>query len=171
MFHRRVAVLFIAVIVGAVTMKPSATAQTELTEASRERKNSRTILQIFHAIEERNDAQFQRFLHPDFEIHWPSSLPYGGTFRGQERRPHDWNATWDPLQPTAAEKSMDARVVAAHNDNVIVLWHQRGLSPTGAHFDGEVLGFYTFREGKLARAQMFYFDTAAVARFLAEAKP
>jgi ketosteroid isomerase-like protein len=56
------------------------------------------------------------------------------------------------------------------NDEVVVFWHQRGLSPQGACFEGEVLGLYTFREGKLTRAQMFYFDTAAVARFLADAK-
>jgi hypothetical protein len=33
-----------------------------------------------------------------------------------------------------------------------------------------VLGLYHVREGKLARAQMFYFDTAAVVRFLAKAQ-
>jgi len=32
-----------------------------------------------------------------------------------------------------------------------------------------VLGLYHVRGGKLARAQMFYFDTAAVVRFLAQA--
>jgi len=64
---------------------------------------------------------------------------------------------------------MDPRVIAAHEDDVVVLWHQRGLSSKGARFDGEVLGMYTFRDGKLARAQMFYFDSAAVAKFLSEA--
>src|SRR5262249_27434296 len=98
------------------------------------------------------------------------SLPYGGTFSGLEPMPNSWSATWQSLQPTEAEKKMDARVIAARNDEVVVLWHQRGLSPRGAHFHGEVLGLYTFREDKLARAQMFYFDTAAVARFLADAK-
>jgi len=41
------------------------------------------------------------------------------------------------------------------------------VSLSGEQFEGEVLGLYQVREGKLARAQMFYFDTAAVARFLA----
>jgi len=66
---------------------------------------------------------------------------------------------------------MNARVVATHHDDVVVLWHQRGLSPNGARLDEEVLGLYTFRQVKLARAQMFYFDTAAVAKFLGEARP
>jgi hypothetical protein len=33
-----------------------------------------------------------------------------------------------------------------------------------------VLGLYQLREGKLARAQMFYFDTAATLSFLAKVK-
>jgi hypothetical protein len=32
-----------------------------------------------------------------------------------------------------------------------------------------VLGLYQVREGRLARAQMFYFDTDAVKRFLGDA--
>jgi hypothetical protein len=37
-------------------------------------------------------------------------------------------------------------------------------------FDGEVLGLYEVREQRLVRAQMFYFDTDAVKRFLADAQ-
>ena len=137
---------------------------------SKEEQNSETILRIFGTIEQRDDTGFRSLLQPDFEIHWPISLPYGGTFSGLEPVPNNWSATWESLQPTQNEKKMDARIIAAGNDEVVVLWHQRGLSPKGARFDGEVLGLYTFREGKLARAQMFYFDTAEVARFLADAK-
>jgi hypothetical protein len=64
---------------------------------------------------------------------------------------------------------MDPRVVAASEDEVVVLWHQRGVSPTGERFDGEVLGLYQLHDRKLARAQMFYSDTGAVASFLAGA--
>ena len=76
---------------------------------------------------------------------------------------------WQPLQPTEAERKMDPQVVAAHGDHVVVLWHQRGRSGVGESIDEEVLGLYRFREGKLARAQMFYFDTLPVADFLAKA--
>jgi hypothetical protein len=37
-------------------------------------------------------------------------------------------------------------------------------------FDGEVLGVYGVRDGKFARAQMFYLDSAAVLRFLDAAR-
>jgi len=65
---------------------------------------------------------------------------------------------------------MDARVVAAQDDDVVVLWRQRGPTKEGDFLDEEVLGLYHFTEGKLVRAQMFYFDIAPVAKFLQRAK-
>jgi ketosteroid isomerase-like protein len=78
--------------------------------------------------------------------------------------------TWIPLQPTEAERRLSPRLVTANGNEVVVLWHQRGLSPGGERLDTEVLGMYEVRDGKLLRAQMFYFDAAAVADFLARAK-
>ena len=64
---------------------------------------------------------------------------------------------------------MDPRVVAASPEEVVVLWQQRGVSPNGERFDGPVIGLYRIREGKLARAQMFYFDTPTLINFLGRA--
>ena len=64
---------------------------------------------------------------------------------------------------------MDPRVVAVTEDEGVVLWRQRGVSPSGEQFEGEVLGLYQVRDGKLTRAQMFYLDTAAVTSFLTRA--
>ena len=136
---------------------------------SKEQENSKTILAVFGA-KDRDAAQFRALLQPDFEIHWPRSLPYGGTFRGVEPQPQGWGATWQLLQLTETERQMDPQVVAAHGDDVVVLWHQRGCSRGGESIDEEVLGFYRFRDGKLVRAQMFYFDTVPVANFLAKAQ-
>ena len=133
-------------------------------------KNIELMLKIFSAIERRDPKRLLESFHPDVEFHWPPSLPYGGTSRGLKLSPPSWVETWDSLQPTEAERQMEPRVVAASEDEVVVLWSQRGVTPAGDRCDGEVLGLYHVRGGKLARAQMFYFDTTALVSFLAKAK-
>lgn len=140
-------------------------AQSERTNVSMSMrdKNIEVMLTLFSAVERHDEQQQIANYQPNVEFHWPPSL-YGGSRLG-------FDETWLPLQPTAAERRMDPRIVAASENEVVVLWHQRGVSPTGERFDGEILGLYQLRGGKLARAQMFYFDTAAVASFLARAIP
>ena len=136
----------------------------------RSTENVQVMRNIFSTIERRDAQGFRELVHPDVEMHWPASLPYGGTARGPKPEEPTWSATWIPLQPSEAEQRMDPRVVAASADEVVVLWRQRGVTPAGDRCDEEVLGLYHVRGGKLARAQMFYFATAALVRFLAKAK-
>jgi len=126
--------------------------------------NAELMREIFRAIEGRDLQRVLGLCHPDVEFQWPPSLPYGREAR------RSWADTWIPLQPTEIERRMDPRVVAATEDEVVVLWQQRGVSPAGLRFDGSVLGLYQVREGRLARAQMFYFDTAALVSFLERAQ-
>src|SRR5438034_9548581 len=123
--------------------------------------NLKLLFDVFRAIEQRDDRRCRELLHPDSELHWPPSLPYGGS------KARTWSETWEPFQPGERERRMDPRVVAVSEDEGVVLWRQRGVSLSGEQFEGEVLGLYQVRDGKLTRAQMFYFDTAAVASFLA----
>jgi ketosteroid isomerase-like protein len=136
----------------------------------RSKENVTVIVDIFSAIEQRDERRFLELVHPDCEMHWPPSLPYGGTARGLQPEGPTWSATWRPLQPTEAERRMEPRVVAASEDEVVVLWRQRGMTLAGDRCDEEVLGLYHVCGGKLARAQMFYFDTTALLSFLAKAK-
>ncbi len=99
-------------------------------------QNAQVMLEVFKAVQRRDAQRFAELVHPEFEIHWPPSLP---------------------------------RVVAASDQEVVVLWRQRGRNPAGERFDTPVLGLYQLRDGRLTRAQMFYFDTVAVAGFLAAA--
>jgi uncharacterized protein len=136
-------------------------------------RNIQVILQIFRTLEERDpsrrtvDEREQALYQPDVEFRWPSALPYGGTFRGKEAAV--WSATWNPLQPTAADRKMDPHVIGADDRQVVILYHQRGVSSSGERFDGEVIGLYDMRDFKLSRAQMFYFDEAALVQFLQRA--
>jgi len=112
-------------------------------------------------------------LHPEVEFHWPPVFPFGGLYRGREagnRQGPTWSNSWEPFQPTEFEQRMDPRVVAASDNEVVVLWRQRGLSPAGERIDTPVLGLYEVRDTKLARAQMFYFDAEGAVEFLERAK-
>jgi ketosteroid isomerase-like protein len=127
-------------------------------------ENVSIVLEAFRAVEQRNEQRLREVCHRDVSFHWPPSLPFGASHSGVG---DSWSEVWDRVQPTAAERRMDPRVVAATEHEVVVLWRQRGLGPRGERYDGEVLGLYELREAELARAQMFYFDAVAVQRFLA----
>jgi hypothetical protein len=92
------------------------------------------VLDAFRAVEQRDEQRLRERYHPEVEFHWPASLPFG------DRTGPTWSEVWDPLQPTEEERRMDPRVVAATDREVVVLWRQRGLSPSGERFDDEVLG-------------------------------
>jgi ketosteroid isomerase-like protein len=136
--------------------------------------NVRVVLEVFAAIEQRDAARFLAHTHPEFTIGWPPSLPWNAGVPGRPdqagHHARSWLEVWAPLQPTAAERQLDPEVIAAADDRVVVRWHQRGRSPAGLWFDGQVLGLYEVRQERLARAQMFYFDTDAVKRFLDDAE-
>jgi ketosteroid isomerase-like protein len=134
------------------------------------RENVEVIREVFRAIETRDLARLTSLVDPTAEFHWPPSLPYGGTVPLLPPAGPTWADTWIPLQPTEAEQRMDPRIVAATDDEVVVLLHQRGLAPTGERCDTPVLALYGVRAGKLVRAQMFYFDSAALAGFLARSR-
>src|SRR5262249_59718497 len=134
------------------------------------KENVETMREIFRAIEDRDLARLVALTDPAVEFHGPPSLPCGGISPLQPAAGPSWAETWIPLQPTKAEQRMDARIVAASDDEVVVLWHQRGLAPTGERCDTPVLALYGVRAGKLVRAQMFYFDSAALAGFLARSR-
>jgi hypothetical protein len=89
------------------------------------------VLQVFRAVEERNPQLAVEAYHDDLEFHWPAPLPYAGSSYGLkaslERSP-GWAQTWDPFQGET-ERQLSARVIAASQDEVVVLWHQRGGDP------------------------------------------
>jgi ketosteroid isomerase-like protein len=139
--------------------------------------NAEVALAVIRAVEERDaDALFALY-HDEVELHDAPSLPYAYTARGKEQMREQletaaettWLGTWGPLQPTEAERRMDARVVATSGDDVVVEYTTRALAPDGERFESPVMARYEVREGKLARAQMFHYDTAAILAFLERA--
>ena len=128
------------------------------------------VLAVLDAVERRDLERLDALYHPDVEFRWPPSLPYGGSFSGAEQvaeMAQRFGAIWIPLQPSPAERAMDPQVIATGDDGrVVVNYVWRGLDRQGRRFETETLGDYQVREGRLARAQMFYFDLAGLAAFL-----
>jgi ketosteroid isomerase-like protein len=140
--------------------------------------NEEVVLAVFSAVETRDREALFGLYHDDIELHDAPSLPYGyegisgkHAMREQlETTPErSWLGTWGPLQPTEVERRMDPRVVATRGSEVVIQYTTRGLAPNGERFASPVLGVYEVRDGRLARAQMFHYDTAAILAFLGRA--
>jgi uncharacterized protein len=130
------------------------------------------VLQAFRAVEQRDPEALVAVYHRDIEFHDAPSLPYGGSQFGLEaviEHSPAWAKTWDPVQ-TQTERTMDPQVIAANGQDVVVRYRQRAVTAAGERFDNPVLGLYRVRDGKLQRAQMFHFDTAAILDFLVRAR-
>jgi ketosteroid isomerase-like protein len=140
--------------------------------------NVDVVLRTIRAVERRDARALLALYHPEVEMHHAPSLPYGGTRSGlndirqdiEHNSERTWLGTWGPLQPTQEQRSIDPRVVAATDREVVVLYRQRGLDPAGERFDAPVIGPYEVHDGKFARAQMFHFDTPAVVNYLTKAQ-
>jgi ketosteroid isomerase-like protein len=148
----------------------------EKPELSMQNKDA-VVLALFRAVEERDREALLELYHDDLEVHDAPSLPYGGTVSGKAamREQVDsasettWLGTWGPLQPTEDERRMDPRVVGTNGDEVTVIYIQRALSPAGERLASPVLALYEVRDDKVARAQMFHYDTAAILAFIERA--
>ena len=116
-------------------------------------QNADTLLEIFAAIERRDAQRVLELCEDDVEFSWPPPLPYGGVSRGlREERP-GWIDAWSPLQPTPAERRMDPRVVAATDQEVVILWRQRGVSPAGDRIDQRIRQRECLKEPCLCKLQ------------------
>jgi ketosteroid isomerase-like protein len=131
-------------------------------------ESEQIVLEAFAAVESRDDERLKRISHPEASFVWPESLKPSHFRTVQGKLATSWEEVWEPFQPLPefVTRKMNPQIVASSGTRVTVLWHQRGLNRHGERLDSEVLGLYEVRGGLLYRAQMFYFDTAAVRKFL-----
>jgi ketosteroid isomerase-like protein len=137
-----------------------------------DRSNAAVVLDLLDAVETRDVARLAALYHPEIEFHWPPGLPYGGVHRGAEvaRMNEQFASIWLPLQPTAAERSMDGEIIAAEGEHVVAKHTWKGCDWAGRWFCTETLAHYQLRDGKLLRAQMYHFDLKGLLDFLAAAR-
>lgn len=68
------------------------------------------------------------------------------------------------------EVKLDPRFWGDGAQTVCVLFHHRALDRVrGTRLDAPEVGIYQVHDGRVVRSQMFHADSAAVARFLADA--
>jgi ketosteroid isomerase-like protein len=135
------------------------------------------VLDVIRAVQERDGERMLELYHPEVQLHEAPSLPYGGVVDGVtsllaqmgDTPESTWLGTWDPVQPTDAERRFDPRVLSERDGEVVVLYWMRATAANGERFESPVIGLYEVRDGKFARAQMFHFDTQAINEFLARA--
>ena len=126
------------------------------------------VLEAFAAVDTRDHERLKRICHPEASFRWPESLQASHFRTAQGKVAASWEEVWDPFQPLPefTTRKMSAKIVASSGTRVTVLWHQRGVNRRGERLDCEVLGLYEVRDRLLYRAQMFYFDSVAVRKFL-----
>lgn len=104
-------------------------------------------------------AGLGHMLHPDFIAWEASSLPYAGRYEGEAgllQLLADLSETWSQID--ASEFAY-----VASGDNVVASFRLRATSrATGNAIDQRVCEFWTFRAGKAAFLQVFYFDAHLV---------
>lgn len=103
------------------------------------KENANVVLAVFRQSSNatRNSSRVSSIPHSRFtgRHRFPTAKPSGNSTPCLAKV-STWAETWDPLQPTAAERQMDPRVVAVSDQEVVVLWRQRGLSSIGERFVG-----------------------------------
>jgi len=134
-------------------------------------KSEEIVLATIKAVEERDFSALEQLYHPEIEFFWPPGLPYSGRFKASEVPDMTMRlaAVWEALQPTDAEKRMDPVVVASSGDTVVVEYTWRAVDAAGRRFETSTLARYDVRDGRLARAQMYYFDLFGMMAFLTDA--
>jgi ketosteroid isomerase-like protein/uncharacterized protein YciI len=133
------------------------------------------VRRLFALVESRGDpadlatrlAAYEANYDQDVVIHEPLSLPYGGDYSGDgavARHAHGYNTAWEGLQ-SDSDRGLEPKFFADQNQ-VVVLWRQKGRSSCGQRFDMEAASVYRIKDGRVVDARMFHFDTASVRDFL-----
>lgn len=99
----------------------------------------------------------EEFLHPDFVLHEPESLPYGGRWHGRDGFRSFLRVmakTWRTMGPK------EPPVLVEQGDTVVVLATLRAETrATGRLVEPPVAQVVRVHDGYLTEARMFYWDT------------
>lgn len=102
----------------------------------------------------------EQHLDPEFVLHEPESMPYGGRWHGHDgfqRFLQVMDRTWSQMGP------IDPPELIEHGDTVVVLATlDARCRDTGRMVRPPVCQVVRVRDGKLLEARMFYWDTQEI---------
>lgn len=97
------------------------------------------------------------YVHPDIVAEEPPSLPYGGRYRGKEQ----FADLMREIGETVEVQVIDHSMLDAGDTVVLKLRAKFTSRDTGAVAEMPVVELYTFTDGLISRAELFYKDTNA----------
>lgn len=113
-------------------------------------------------------APLAPYFSPDVVLHQAEALPFGGTWRGHagmERFFLAMSLAWESFDMVEQE-------FLATGETAVVLTRVRARArATGRELDFPILQTLTIEDGRIARVQPFYWDTAAIAEACAAPRP
>lgn len=134
--------------------------------------NASFVLKVIDALEDRRLDELRSYYHPEISFHWPPGFPYSGDHKGSEvaAMSQSFSELWGPLQPDDATRKMNARVVAAEGDTVVITYIWRAKDSRGNTFETPTSAHYRIRDGKLHDSRMFHFDLSGLIAFVENAR-
>ena len=115
------------------------------------------------------DFPAEEFLHPDFVLYEPESMPYGGEWHGPDGFRNFLKVmaeTWSAMGPKTPPELIE------YQDTVVVMTTlEARCRATGQVVTPPVCQVVRVHEGLLAQARMFYWDTVAINQALGRPAP
>jgi ketosteroid isomerase-like protein len=87
---------------------------------------------------------------PNSEITAPESLPWGGTYRGQDGFKEFTQNLFEHFDEFSAKAE---KVLSADDDHVVVVAQVTAKTKSGNDFQGRVVWLYRLRDGKIVQAE------------------
>jgi ketosteroid isomerase-like protein len=125
-------------------------------EAGTERHNVERAKSFYEALFARNWAVVNEILSPDVVVHEPAGLPYGGEYRGHDgfkRLMKSLPEYWSAVGP--ADIGYTAAGDVVHMETTLVATARA----TGREVRLPFIESWTFRDGRMVSAIIYYSDT------------
>ena len=124
---------------------------------------------MYAAVAKGDWAAVEQFMTEDFVIHEPTSLPYGGEWRGKDAL----QRLFTHVMGYWIDPKVEWLELAGGDKHAVALLHFTVTAPdSGKRFSQHIAEVTTFADdGRMAAMRIHYFDTGEMARQIAGSAP